>query len=113
MFYRLKFDGFVGGILKRCGYDTSGSLDFWPVGATPEWVKRGKSKGWRPIEAAALGVSHTALMQVEAGQISAADAQYISSIADQIARKNGARDAVLQHLSLMTWKAIPGTAKER
>ena len=28
MLYRLRFDEFVGGILKRCGYDTSASPKF-------------------------------------------------------------------------------------
>ena len=107
MFYRARFDGFVGGILKRCGYDTSAALDFWPVGATPEWIERGKSKGWKPIEAAALGVSQTALERKEAGQIDAAEAQFIASMASQVASENGARREVIEHLALVTYGAIP------
>ncbi len=107
MFYRAKFDGFVGGILKRCGYDTSAALGFWPAGATAEWIKRGKSKGWKPIEAAALGVSQTALERQEAGQIDAADAQFISNVASQVASENGARREVIEHLALVTYVAIP------
>ena len=113
MFYRVRFDGFVGGILKRCGYDTSASLNFWPVGATPEWVKDGKNKGWKPIEAAAYGVSRTALERAKAGQISSAEARFVASMANQVARECGAREKVLHHLALMTWEAIPDAAKER
>ena len=104
MFYRAKFDGFVGGILKRCGYATSDSLKFWPAGATAEWMKRGKSKGWKPIEAAAIGVSQIALEWVEAGQVTAAEAQFIAGMAAQVARENGAREEVLGQLALL---AIP------
>ena len=99
MFYRLKFDGIVGGILKRCGYQTSETLNFWPTGATPEWVKRGKSKGWKPVEAAALGVSQTALERVEAGQMSGAEAQLIAQAAHQVALEMKVRDEVSDHLS--------------
>lgn len=112
MLYRLKFDGYVGGILKRCGFNTSASLDFWPTGATADWVKRGKRKSWKPIEAAALGISQIAAERVEARQLSLVEAQFVVTTAEEIARENGARDEVLEHLALVIWKVIPGAAKE-
>ena len=112
MFYRLKFDGIVGGILKRCGYQTSESLNFWPTGTTPEWVKLGKSKGWKPMEAAALGVSHIALERAETGQMSGAEAQSIAMTAHQVAMEMGARDEVLERLMVVAYEAIPNAIEE-
>ena len=112
MFYRLKFDGIVGGILKRCGYQTSETLNFWPTGATPEWVKRGKSKSWKPVEAAALGVSQTALELVEAGQMSVAEAQLIAMTAHTVALEMKVRDEVSDHLILVAYELIPNAKKE-
>ncbi len=112
MFYRLKFDGIVGGILKRCGYQTSETLNFWPTGATPEWVKRGKSKGWKPVEAAALGVSQISLERLEAGQMSVADAQFIATTAHEVALEMKVRDEVSDHLCDMAWVVIPNVKKE-
>ena len=91
MFYRSKFDGFVGHILKRCGYDTvSDRLDFWPVGATREWVKLGKKEGWKPVEAAAVGLSQIARLKAKAGQIDPGDAQAIARMATMVAYEHGA-----------------------
>ena len=107
MFYRMKFDGVVGGVLKRCGFGSSAAMDFWPVGATPEWIKMGKSKGWKPAEAAALGVSQIAIERLESGEISFRDAQCLAHTAHQAAQESGARDEVADHLFHIAFVEMP------
>lgn len=113
MFYRLKFDGLVGGILKHCGYDTSAALDFWPMGATPEWVKRGKSKKWSPVEAAVLAVSQVAIERVQARQMDYFDGFLIATTAKQLAQERGVRAEVLSHLEKVINEWMPGAAGQK
>ena len=113
MFYRIRFDGYVGGILKRCHFDTSETLSFWPLGATEEWVPRGQNLRLKPAEAAALAVAEVALQRCEAGQITGFVAQYIASQADAVARENNARHEVLSESAEITYNKIPIASKNK
>ncbi len=106
MLYRFRFDANVAAILKISGYETEDMLIFWPVGATPQWVKKGRRMGWRPTEAAALGVSQVALDRVQAGQISVSGALDICHSARLEAGKRNARPEIIDHMLSVTWKAI-------
>lgn len=98
MLYRLRFDNLVGSILKSCHRTLDQSLEFWPVGATEHWVKQGKSKRWKPIEAAAFGVAHIAMKRRDEKIESGAETQYIINRASLFAREHGARSEVLELL---------------
>lgn len=92
MFYRLRFDGFVGGILKLAGYlTTEKQLDFWPMGESVDWVAFGKERKLRPVETAAIAVCEVARDRVAVGSISKAEAQFLASMASKVAKENGAR----------------------
>lgn len=100
MLYRLRFDSYVGGILKRGGYgDTASQLDFWPMGETARWVVYGKEEKLKPVECAALAVCEVARMRLAVGSISRTEASFLASMAEQTARENGARPEIL-HLAL-------------
>ena len=98
MYYRSKFDGFVGHILKRCGYDTtSAKLKFWPAGETPKWVKQGKKEGWEPLYAAAVGLSQIARQKEKAGQIDPEETQAIIRMATIVAYEHGVTGVMMVH----------------
>ena len=97
MFYRSKFDGFVGHILGRCGYDTtSAKLNFWPAGETAKWVRRAKKEGWRPVEAAAIGLSQVARQKEKAGQINPDEAKAIVRMATMVAYEQGGTGVMMR-----------------
>lgn len=107
MFYRIRFDGYVGGILKRCHFDTAQSLSFWPIGATEEWVPRARSMGLKPAEAAALAVAEIALQRVKFGQISLHEGQYIASTACEVAFSKKARREIISRISFIAYSEMP------
>lgn len=109
MFYRMRVDAHVSAILKLCHYDTQQMLAFWPVGASSEWVKKGKASGWKPVETASLAVSQVAFEHCEAEKLTRAEAQYICSKALQRATEKQARSDVVDHLARVTYSGFPKT----
>lgn len=98
MFYRIRFDSYVGHVLKKSGLPNSESLDFWPINATPQWVAFGNERGLKPVEAAALGCAMTSADRFEADQISFRLADRIVRCSSETAVFNGARDQVVFHI---------------
>ena len=96
MFYRTRFDAHVGAILKACHLSTDDMMDFWPIGATSEWVKKGKATGKRPAEQAAFAVAYYATLRTEKGLHSKAEGQYMSSRAFRYAITHRARQEILE-----------------
>lgn len=96
MLYRLRFDGYVGGIFKRAGYASDAVLDIWPVGRTLEWVQKGKQMKLKPVEAAALSLVDLLVARIRNGSMGFADARDIARCATAVARENGCRREVLQ-----------------
>jgi hypothetical protein len=90
MFYRMRFDGYVGGILKSHGYSTTGQLQFWPAGATGEWVRFGKKENFKPFEAAAIAVAEIAARRLEKHEIDQEAADSLVANAIFLAEKMGA-----------------------
>ena len=103
MFYRARFDSFVGAILKNTGRDTDASLTFWPMEATPLWVARGQEVGIRPVEAAAFGVCDVAGKRWKAGQLSEAEYRFIAQVALAVARENSASAKTLAALEAIAF----------
>ncbi|MCG8606790.1 hypothetical protein MJD09_17625 [bacterium] len=77
MFYRLKFDGYVGRIFERAGYDANASMDLWPVGRTQEWAQKRKELRLKPVEAAAVSIADLALARVTNGTMTLDEARYL------------------------------------
>ena len=102
MFYRMKFDGYVGGILREHGYSTSEQLKFWPASTTSEWITFGKNEKFQPFEAAAIAVAETAMSRLAYNQLDqdSADSLVANSVflAEKMGACHKAMDMLKRHL---------------
>lgn len=91
MFYRMKFDGWVGGILEASELfgSTKARVEWWPAGSTAEWVSWGKEEGLKPVDAACLAVARTALAKMDRGEMARADGGRIIEAAYGLAAHQG------------------------
>ena len=99
MFYRLKFDGVLSAIFKRCGYSTNDMLNFWPPGATPEWVQVGKREKLKAGEIAAIAAVQIAVERSKAGQLGIAQTKQIVDKAMEVALENNVKSEVLLRIN--------------
>ncbi len=76
LFYRLKFDGWIGGMLRGCGLFSSNSesVAWWPAGSTAKWVKWGKAEKLSPVDAACIALARTLAQKMSDGEISIQEA---------------------------------------
>ena len=108
MFYRFRFDGYVGAILKHSGFDGDDALDFWPVGTTKKWVETGLKMKLKPVEAAGLAVAYIAYRRRHAGQLSRKAAQFIVLGVHEIAERHRARIEILDRIYLVAFCWVVG-----
>lgn len=99
MLYRMRFDAFISLIFKNCGFDVTASLDLWPIDATPQWIKRGYDKGWRPVEAACTAMLYIVLEKFEAAIIDRDTAFALAAQTLRVAEDHACRRQTKLHLA--------------
>jgi hypothetical protein len=92
MLYRAKFDGFVGRLLSSAFESNKEKLEFWPPGATAEFVRLGKETKRSPHEAALVAVTDVAVQRCNSGDISRNVARQLIDACLAECRRNGYED---------------------
>lgn len=102
MFYRMKFDGWIGGMLRASQVFSSDaeSIEWWPAGATRYWVRWGKEAGVSPADAACMALARTVLSKVQKQELKPLDAYPIVQAAVNLATHHGSAET-LQVLRLL------------
>lgn len=91
MFYRMRFDGWIGGMLRASKVFPSDaeSVEWWPAGSTAIWVRSGNEKGLDPLNAACLALGTTVLAKVQENKLELAEAYLILDAAINLAAHRG------------------------
>jgi hypothetical protein len=90
MFYRMRFDGRIGSMLRASGLfaNTAEEVRWWPAGSTARWVEWGKSKGLNPTDAACLALGRTVVAKVAEGSMDRDEADQVFGAALGHARQH-------------------------
>jgi len=104
MFYRMRFDGWIGGMLRISGLfsNTAESVNWWPAGSTARWVEWGKSQGLNPADAACLALAQTVAAKLGDADMDREDADQLLGAALLHARQNASREVHARLLEIIT-----------